>query len=92
MTDELNFDIDIDINELRTRPEPTVARRDRRGDLDGLREAMHFAWRPAGSMSLGDRWLRAGNPEEETSHPHRPLAPPKPPAIPRGLSRRRIRR
>ncbi len=92
MTDELNFDIDIDLIELRTRTEPTVARRDGRGDMNGLREAMHFAWRPAGSMSLGDRWLRAGTPEEEQSNPHRPLAPPKPPALPAGLTRRRIRR
>ena len=78
---------EIEIIDLRRRSErPTPQNADKRGDLDGLREAMQFAWRPAGSMSLGDRWLRAG--EAEESNPMRPLAPPRPPALPPGLARR----
>ncbi len=78
---------EIEIIDLRRKSErPTPTNRDARSDLGALREAMQFAWRPAGSMSLGDRWLRAGEPEE--SNPMRPLAPPKPPAMPPGLQRR----
>lgn len=39
-------------------------------------EAFTHAWRPAGSMSLSERWLRAGEGDE----PRR--SPPRPPALP----------
>jgi hypothetical protein len=77
---------DIEITDLRRKPAAPTPPPDPRGDLDALREAMQFAWRPAGSRSLGERWLRAG--EEEQSNPMRPLEPPRPPALPKGLGRR----
>lgn len=58
--------------------EPVV--QPKKSDLDAAREAFAHAWRPAGSMSLAERWLRAG----ETDEPRRAL-PPRPPAPPAAL-------
>lgn len=44
-----------------------------------MREAFVSAWRPAGSMSLSERWLRAGETEEA---PALRRSPPRPPALP----------
>ncbi|MBX5482804.1 MAG: hypothetical protein IRZ16_13335 [Myxococcaceae bacterium] len=62
-------------------------RKDRRADLEPALEAFSFAWRPAGSMSLAERWLRAGESTQDRS-------PPRPPAPPSELKlkRRRIKR
>ena len=53
---------------------------DRKAELPPALEALTFAWRPAGSMSLAERWLRAG----ESDAPVR-AAPPRPPAPPKNL-------
>ena len=45
--------------ELREVPKKTVPAPDVR-HLQGKKEAMLNAWRPAGSSSLGERWLKAG--------------------------------
>lgn len=50
-------------------------RREKKADLEPAIEAFTLSWRPAGSMSLSERWLRAGDGEEE----QRSLAPRPPP-------------
>ena len=51
--------IDEKTLQLREVPKKTVPAPDVR-HLQGKKEAMLHAWRPAGSSSLAERWLRAG--------------------------------
>ena len=54
-----------------------------KSDIERAREAFTYAWRPAGSMSLAESWLRAGEGEEEENPSKlRRLSPPRPPAPP----------
>lgn len=55
-------------------------RRETQAALEPAREAFTLAWRPAGSRSLGERWLRAGEREGVQR-----ASPPRPPAPPPGL-------
>lgn len=65
-------------------------RKDNRADMEPALEAFSLAWRPAGSRSLAERWLKAG--EDDAGAP-RALAP-RPPAPPGELKlkRRRIKK
>lgn len=73
----------IDYRALLTSP----LRRDKKASLEPALEAFSLAWRPAGSMSLSERWLRAGEAETPKRTPPRPPAPPA--AV--VLKRRRIK-
>lgn len=54
-----------------------LKRRERKAELDPALEAFTMSWRPAGSMSLAERWLRAGETEDAPRRAPRPPAPPK---------------
>lgn len=56
--------IDEKAIQLREVPKKTVPAPDVR-HLQGKKEAMLHAWRPAGSSSLAERWLRAGEEEQQ---------------------------
>jgi hypothetical protein len=62
----------IDFRALQLSP----IRREKQADVDPALEAFTFAWRPAGSMSLDERWLRAG--EDEGARHHSPPRLPAP--------------
>lgn len=51
--------IDEKTVQMREIPKKTVPAPDVR-HLQGKKEALLNAWRPAGSSSLGERWLKAG--------------------------------
>lgn len=51
-------------------------RKEKKADLEPALEAFSMAWRPAGSMSLSERWLKAGESDEPRRSPPRPPAPP----------------
>ena len=63
-------------------------RKDKRADMEPALEAFSLAWRPAGSMSLSDRWLKAG--EDDAGAPRAPRPPAPPPDL--KLKRRRIKK
>lgn len=65
--------IDEKAVELREIPKKTVPAHDLR-HLAGKKEAMLHAWRPAGSASLAERWLSAGEqPKQKVPRKERDL-------------------